>query len=31
MSGTAATVDVDAFRADQDAAADHRLADPYAS
>ena len=30
MSGTAATVDVDAFRADQEAAADHRLADPRA-
>jgi len=30
MSGTAAVVDVGAFRADQDASADHRLADPYA-
>jgi hypothetical protein len=30
MSGTAATVDVNAFRADQDASADHHLADPYA-
>ena len=30
MSGTAAMVDVDAFRADQDASADHQLADPYA-
>jgi len=31
MSGTAAMVDVDAFRADQDASADHQLADPYES
>lgn len=31
MSGAAATVDVDAFRADQEASADHHLADPYAS
>ena len=31
MSGTAAMVDVDAFRADQEASADHHLADPYAS
>jgi len=31
MSGTAAMVDVDAFRADQDASADHELADPYES
>jgi antitoxin (DNA-binding transcriptional repressor) of toxin-antitoxin stability system len=30
MSGTAAAVDVDAFREDQDTSADHRLADPYA-
>lgn len=29
MSGTAAMVDVDAFRADQEASADHHLADPY--
>jgi prevent-host-death family protein len=29
MSGTAAAVDVDAFRADQEASADHHLADPY--
>ena len=31
MSGTAALVDVKAFRADQEASADHHLADPYAS
>jgi prevent-host-death family protein len=31
MSGTAATADVGAFRADQDASADHHLTDPYAS
>jgi hypothetical protein len=30
MSGTAATVDLDAFRADQEAAADHGLTNPYA-
>jgi prevent-host-death family protein len=30
MSRTAATVDPGAFRADQDAAADQSLADPYA-
>jgi len=30
MSQTAATVDVDAFRGDQEASADHHLADPYA-
>jgi len=30
MSGTAATVEVDAFRRDQEASADHHLADPYA-
>jgi prevent-host-death family protein len=30
MSGTAAMVDTDAFRADQEASADHHLADPYA-
>jgi antitoxin (DNA-binding transcriptional repressor) of toxin-antitoxin stability system len=30
MSRTAASVDPDAFRADQDAAADQDLADPYA-
>jgi antitoxin (DNA-binding transcriptional repressor) of toxin-antitoxin stability system len=30
MSGTAAMVDVDAFRADQEVSADHHLADPYA-
>jgi prevent-host-death family protein len=30
MSGTAALIDADAFRADQDASADHRPADPYA-
>ena len=31
MSGTAALIDADAFRADQDASADHDLADPYAN
>jgi prevent-host-death family protein len=31
MSGTAALLDADAFRADQDASADHDLADPYAN
>ena len=31
MSATAAMVDADAFRADQEASADHHLADPYAS
>ena len=31
MSGTAALVDADAFRADQDTSADHDLADPYAN
>ena len=31
MSGTVAIVDVDAFRADQEASADHHAADPYAS
>jgi hypothetical protein len=30
MSGTAATVDIDTFRADQESSADHHLADPYA-
>jgi prevent-host-death family protein len=30
MSRTAAAVDIDAFRADQRAAADHGLTDPYA-
>ena len=30
MSGTVATVDVDAFRADQAASADHRPGDPQA-
>jgi antitoxin (DNA-binding transcriptional repressor) of toxin-antitoxin stability system len=30
MSRTAATVDPDAFRADQEAVADQGLADPYA-
>lgn len=30
MSGTAALVDADAFRADQDTSADHDLADPCA-
>jgi prevent-host-death family protein len=30
MAGSAAIVDVDAFRADQEASADHHLADPYA-
>ena len=31
MSGIAAMVDAGAFRADQEASADHHLADPYAS
>lgn len=31
MSATAAMVDADVFRADQEASADHHLADPYAS
>ena len=31
MSGTAAMADVGAFRADQDASADHHPAGPYAS
>ena len=30
MSGTAAMVDVDAFRADQEESTDHHLTDPYA-
>ena len=30
MSGTAALIDADAFRADQEAAADRDLTDPYA-
>jgi len=30
MSATAAMVGIDAFRADQDASADHHLDDPYA-
>jgi prevent-host-death family protein len=30
MSATAAMADVDAFRADQDASADHHLGDPHA-